>query len=76
MAKKTFYLFLVDDDNKIFSVEGPMSDDTGWIERVVKEKDKGRNVKCFTPSETYPLEYSIKSYIEQTGYRCSEDSVI
>lgn len=43
-----FYLAVVDDDNKVFSIEGPMVDDTPWIDSVVSEQEKGKAVRCFT----------------------------
>jgi len=42
-----FYLVIVDDDRHLFSVEGPMSDDTGWINRIDKAQERGRPVRCY-----------------------------
>lgn len=48
--KKTFLLVIKDDDARVFSVEGPMLDDTPWINRVVAAQKSGRSVRCETPS--------------------------
>lgn len=42
-----FFLVIVDDDRHLFSVEGPMSDDTGWINRVTEAQERGRRVRCY-----------------------------
>ena len=41
-------LVVVDHDNKTFSVEGPMTDDTPWISAVSRAQDAGREVRCFS----------------------------
>lgn len=47
--RKEFLLVIKDDDAKVFSVEGPMLDDTPWIDRVVAAQKSGRSVRCETP---------------------------
>lgn len=49
---KPFYLFVVDDDKHEFCVEGPMQDDTQWINGVVDAQKRGRQVRCSTSSMT------------------------
>jgi hypothetical protein len=44
-----FHLVVVDDDRRLFSVVGPMTDDTDWNRRVCDAQDKGRQVRCYTP---------------------------
>ena len=44
---KQFYLCVVDSDNKVFSVEGPMSNDESWNEAVCEAQSAGRSVHCF-----------------------------
>ena len=58
MPFKTFHLFIVDHDNKRFSVEGPMNNDSLWRDRVVIEKMKGRDVRCFSVKESSSLKAS------------------
>lgn len=42
-----FLLVIVDEDNRTFTVEGPMVDDTRWNEAVGDARTAGRNVLCF-----------------------------
>lgn len=42
-----FLLVIVDSDNKTFSIEGPMTDDTAWISAVVRVRKSGRTVNCY-----------------------------
>lgn len=46
-----FYLNVTDDDEKTFSVEGPMSDDTPWVNAVRRAQDAGREVRCHTGAD-------------------------
>ena len=48
MAVNKFFLVVRDDDKSTFSVEGPMADDTEWIDAVIQAQSKGRQVKCFS----------------------------
>jgi hypothetical protein len=41
-----FFLIVVDRDQGIFSVEGPMTDDTEWVEAVVGAQKTGRDIHC------------------------------
>ena len=43
-----FLLVIKDEDAKVFSVVGPMKDDTSWTKRVVAAQKAGREVRCFT----------------------------
>lgn len=45
---KRFYLCVVDSDNKVFSVEGPMSNDESCNEAVCKAQSAGRSIRCFS----------------------------
>ena len=42
-----FLLVIKDEDKKVFSIEGPMSDDRPWNTRVCAAQDEGRMVRCF-----------------------------
>jgi hypothetical protein len=44
-----FLLVVIDDEKREFVVEGPMMDDTPWINAIVAAQDKGRKVRCFNP---------------------------
>jgi hypothetical protein len=39
-----FLLVVVDDDRHVFSVAGPMTDDTAWNKRVSDAQDRGRRI--------------------------------
>ena len=41
-----FFLSVLDDDRKLFRVEGPMTSDSSWNRGVVEAQGKGRNVRC------------------------------
>ena len=40
-----FFLIIVDEDRKQFTVEGPLRDDSAWKGAINKARDDGRNVK-------------------------------
>jgi hypothetical protein len=46
VAQKPFFLILMDDNARTFSVEGPMTDDRPWISQVVTAQRAGRKVRC------------------------------
>ena len=78
MAFKTIYLFIVDHENKRFSVEGPMNDAFLLQERVHIEQKKGRNVECFSinASSSAEVEASAKYFVKKTKYGLSKNRVI
>ena len=40
-----FYLIIVDEDRKQFTVEGPLRDDSAWKSAIDKARGDGRNIK-------------------------------
>lgn len=48
---KSFPLVVVDRDEKVFSIHGPMSDDRPWNGRVCAAQKAGRQVNCSTPAD-------------------------
>ena len=44
-----FLLVVMDHDKREFAVEGPMLDDTPWINAVVAAQVRGKNIRCFVP---------------------------
>lgn len=46
--QEPFYVILKDNDTKEFNLVGPVTDDTPYIDRIVEEQKKGRNVTCDT----------------------------
>jgi hypothetical protein len=73
--RTSFYLFVVDHDQKRFGIEGPMLDDRPWIDRVVELQGSGRDIRCFTAPDG-SVEMSAKRYAEQMGYTYSKTCVI
>ena len=43
-----FFLCVVDADQGIFSVEGPMKDDQVWRQAISEAQSSGRAVRCFS----------------------------
>ena len=41
-----FFLIVADRDKRVFTVEGPMVDDTEWNEAVGRAQKEGRRVTC------------------------------
>ena len=49
---KPFFLVVTDGDHHRFTVEGPMSDDTRWVDAVVREQGKQKAINCHSTSGT------------------------
>jgi hypothetical protein len=43
-----FFLIIADRDAGVFTVEGPMTDDTEWVVAVCDAQQAGRRVNCST----------------------------
>ena len=41
-----FFLIIADRDKRVFTIEGPMVDDTEWNEAVGRAQKEGRRVTC------------------------------
>ena len=67
-----FYLVLVDHDNKVFNVVGPMSDDTDWNKDIAELQRTGRKTNCFSVPGSELLNNIINSCSRQTGYNFSQ----
>jgi hypothetical protein len=63
-----FFLVVVDRNQKTFSVEGPMTDDTRWNSAVCRAQEAGREVNCFT-SHTANCEQAAAEYAAEYGFR-------
>lgn len=74
-AKRSFFLVLVDDDQKTFNVVGPMTDDTAWNHKIVSLQEGGRQVRCFSTETTRTMEEIAARYARQTGFAYSEKLV-
>ena len=69
MSIEPFYLFLVDDDRKIFNVIGPISDDRAWLDRGAEVQKSGRNVRCFTAPAHQSKHIAASEYAAQIHYQ-------
>jgi hypothetical protein len=67
---KPFLLLLEDQDQKVFTVAGPMTDDTEWGKRVSKAQAEGCRVNiCGTEHRSIPLEQFIAETQQLLGER-------
>src|SRR6266568_4630087 len=65
---RTFYYFIVDGDQKLFNLLGPISSDRDYNVRVVESQDTGRKltaVSCDTVEEAD----AAKRYYEAGGFQ-------
>ena len=46
---RAFLLVVTDRDHGRFTIEGPMTDDTPWIDAVESAQKLGRQINCHTP---------------------------
>lgn len=73
---EAFYLVLVDHDNKVFNIVGPMSDDTDWNKSISELQHASRKVNCFSVPSDKLLDDIIHSYSGQTGYTFSRELIV
>lgn len=69
MALKNFLLCNKDHDRKLFSIEGPMDDDTPWIDLVIKGQKLGKQLQCETLRLDLSKEEAITSIAKSSGYK-------
>lgn len=48
---KQFFIVIIDEDKKTFTVKGLMSDDTSETNKTAEEQKKGRNVRCYSTGD-------------------------
>jgi hypothetical protein len=46
MDKSEFFLIVIDEDRKYFTVEGPVTDDQPWNSAIASAKREGRRIRC------------------------------
>ena len=46
MDKSKFFLIVIDEDRKLFTVEGPLTDDQPFKNAIEAAKHEGRTVRC------------------------------
>jgi hypothetical protein len=59
----------------VFSVVGPMTDDTSWNKRVCDAQDQGRGVRCYTPGRSQTRDEVIRG-AEQMGLEYMSDVLV
>jgi hypothetical protein len=59
-----FWFVAFDDDNKTFSIEGPMTNDQPWNAAVCRLRESGRNIRC----QTSDL-HSSREQLQKEGVR-------
>ena len=69
-----FLLVIVDDDRHVFSVAGPMTDDSAWNKRVSDAKYRGRRIRCYTPGRSETRDQVIRA-AEEMGLTRTSDSL-
>jgi len=72
---RQFWFVAFDDDNRTFSIEGPMTNDEPWNAAVSRLKEAGRNIRCQTP----PLQASreqLRQKAVDMGYTEAAVSVV
>jgi hypothetical protein len=46
MGKSEFFLIVIDEDRKQFTVEGPVADDRPWSTAIAAAQHEGRRIRC------------------------------
>lgn len=76
MATKAYVVVVHDDDDRTFTVEGPVSDDTRWTNAVAEAQSSGRKVGCSATSGQ-TVEQVAEDYERSTGYtRLEKGSIV
>jgi hypothetical protein len=66
-----FLLVVVDEDEKVFNIVGPMTDDSEWNAKIVELQKSGRNVRCSSTVTERSVAELSELYSRQTGFRYS-----
>jgi len=64
-AIESFYVAILDDDRKLISVRGPMTDDSSITRGVADARAAGRRIHCFTARPGATKEEILAEF---TGY--------
>ena len=64
---KAWWVLIKDDDQNLFNVIGPVTDDTRVTFRIVEEQKKGRSIRCETIPADRIREDVIRSWAEASG---------
>jgi hypothetical protein len=72
---REFWLVVVDDEQKTFTIEGPMIDDTRWNEAVCTAQEGGRSVRCYSAPIQSSRE-SVRGHLMASGYTEAVRSIV
>jgi len=76
MKKEGFYIFIVDDEEKIFTVWF-VKKDSEINQRIEKKNLEGREIRCFTSVANHEDVYEkIKQYEKQMNYKYTLNAII
>lgn len=71
-----FYLVIKDEDRSLFTVVGPMTDDTPWNDLVCRAQEAGREVRCFTSGRGQTRESIIRNVREQLRLEYTDEVLV
>jgi hypothetical protein len=74
--RKEFWLTIVDEDQKQFSVEGPMLNDEEWNKAVVQAQEQGRRIHCSSSFTDQTTKESITRYRLGQGYKEATEPIV
>lgn len=72
---KQFWLVIMDDDRKEFSVEGPMTNDDPWNKAVCEAQEHGRQVHCSSSPIEQPKEHLKRTCVSR-GYKEAQSHIV
>jgi len=65
---KPFRMYIIDHDNKIFNIIGPMKRDSSFNKWVVLLRKEGRDVSCCSIHSKSPILALVRKYKKQSGF--------
>lgn len=61
-------MLIIDHDEEVFSIDGPVVDDTQTTYEVIRRQKSGRSISCQAISTEQSLADIARSYSNQSGY--------
>tara|TARA_B100000686_G_scaffold332025_1_gene396271 strand:+ start:1415 stop:1675 length:261 start_codon:yes stop_codon:yes gene_type:complete len=71
-----FFLVVVDRDNAVFNVFGPLSHDAPYVRAVSLAQQKGRNIDLHNPGEFDNRDDVIDNLQRQLGFSHSDEPIV
>lgn len=66
---------ILDEDRRLFSLTGPVVDDTEWTSRVIRQRNSGRNVKLCEAPKGLTRDELMAHTREWSGYIYTDDDI-